>query len=121
HLNYIEGWSSAWQRWNNNLSELGQKHGKRGTNQWLYSKTDQSLKGIKTLAKKDPEKAQAAADQIIRNTYRTLMTRGQKGCFVFCTNPELNAYFEERLQRARTYNDVSPGRVLSVAEDREGY
>ncbi|QOK29809.1 DUF2075 domain-containing protein [Cytobacillus oceanisediminis] len=33
---------------------------------------------MKTLAKMDSEKAQAVADQIIRNTYRTLMTRGQK-------------------------------------------
>jgi uncharacterized protein len=68
------------------------------------------------------QKAQATADQIIRNTYRTLMTRGQKGCFVFCTDPDLNAYFEERLQRTRTYNNnVSPGSVLRVAEDRENY
>ncbi|WP_264740038.1 DUF2075 domain-containing protein [Cytobacillus firmus] len=28
----------------------------------------------------------------MRNTYRTLMTRGQKECFVFCTDPELNAF-----------------------------
>ncbi|EFV77925.1 MULTISPECIES: DNA/RNA helicase domain-containing protein [Cytobacillus] len=41
-------------------------------------KINQSLNGIKTLSKKDSEKAPAAADQIIRNTYRTLMTRGQK-------------------------------------------
>ncbi|WP_152966816.1 DNA/RNA helicase domain-containing protein [Sporosarcina globispora] len=40
---------------------------------------------MKTLAKNDTEKAQAAAAQIIRNTYRTLMTRGQKGCFIFST------------------------------------
>jgi len=37
HLNYIEGWSCIWQRWNNNLSGVDQKHGKRGINQWLYS------------------------------------------------------------------------------------
>lgn len=48
------------------------------------------------------------------------MTRGEKGCFVFCTDPELNAYFEERLQRTTNYNDFSPER-LRVAEDRENY
>ncbi|URM33139.1 DUF2075 domain-containing protein [Cytobacillus firmus] len=101
--------------------DLRYENGQVITDYTKRAKTDQSLKGIKTLAKKDPEKAQAIADQIIRNTYRTLMTRGQKGCFVFCSDPELNAYFEERLQRARIYNDVSPGRVLRVAEDREGY
>ncbi|KML40626.1 DUF2075 domain-containing protein [Cytobacillus firmus] len=101
--------------------DLRYENGQVITDYTKRAKTDQSLKGIKTIAKKDPEKAQAIADQIIRNTYRTLMTRGQKGCFVFCTDPELNAYFEERLQRTRTYNDGSPGRVLRVAEDREDY
>ena len=28
------------------------------------------------------------------------MTRGQKGCFIFCTDPETNAYFQEALQRS---------------------
>ncbi|RSK26078.1 DUF2075 domain-containing protein [Bacillus sp. HMF5848] len=85
------------------------------------AKTDQSLKGIKTLAKSDPEKAQAVADKIIRNTYRTLMTRGQKGCFIYCTDPELNTYFENRLQTTRTYNDLSPDRLLKVAEETGEY
>jgi len=47
------------------------------------AKTDQSLKGIKKMAKENPEEAHAVADQIIRNTYRTLMTRGQKGALFF--------------------------------------
>ncbi|KAF0819233.1 hypothetical protein KIS4809_2076 [Bacillus sp. ZZV12-4809] len=42
-------------------------------------------------------------------------------CFVFCTDPDLNDYFKERLQRARTYNDVSPENALRVAENREVY
>ncbi|KKK39985.1 ATP-binding protein [Mesobacillus campisalis] len=85
------------------------------------AKTDQSLKGIKKMAKENPEEAQKIADQIIRNTYRTLMTRGQKGCFIFCTDPELNAYFRERLRRTSENNDLSPKWELRVAEDREGY
>ncbi|MDZ5710641.1 DUF2075 domain-containing protein [Jeotgalibacillus haloalkalitolerans] len=80
------------------------------------AKTDQSLKGIKTMAKEDPEKAQALADRIIRNTYRTLMTRGQKGCFVFCTNPKLNDYFRERLNKSVDYEDLSPSKASLVAE-----
>lgn len=51
--------------------------------------TDDSLKGIKTMAKADEDKANALADEIIKNTYRTLMTRGMKGCYVYCTNPAL--------------------------------
>ena len=44
------------------------------------AKTDQSLKGIKKLYKENPEFALKEADEIIKNTYRTLMTRGMKGC-----------------------------------------
>ncbi|MBM7648174.1 DUF2075 family protein [Bacillus ectoiniformans] len=84
------------------------------------AKTDQSLKGIKKLAKEQPEEAQALADRIIRNTYRTLMTRGQKGCFIFCTEPELNKYFKERLNKSAAYEDLSP-RAGMVAEDRGRY
>ena len=62
------------------------------------AKTDQSMKGIKGLAKEDPEKANQLADEIIKNTYRTLMTRGMKGCYVYCTDSELATYFKERLK-----------------------
>ena len=59
------------------------------------ARTDQSLKGIKKLYKQDPDKALKEADQIIKNTYRTLMTRGMKGCYVYCTNKELADYLRE--------------------------
>ncbi|MBC7656943.1 MAG: DUF2075 domain-containing protein, partial [Frankiaceae bacterium] len=35
----------------------------------------------------------------IRNTYRTLLTRGLKGCHVFCTDPETQDYFSQRSRR----------------------
>ena len=60
------------------------------------AKTDKSLAGYKTLRKKDPAQADKVADQIIRNTYRTLMTRGMKGCYVYCTDAPLAAYLRER-------------------------
>ncbi|MCR5083342.1 MAG: DUF2075 domain-containing protein [Parasporobacterium sp.] len=61
--------------------------------------TDQSLKGIKTLYKNDPEFALKEADEIIKNTYRTLMTRGMKGCYVYCTDKKLAEYLKERLKK----------------------
>lgn len=63
------------------------------------AKTDQSLKGIKTLYKENPEKALRISDEIIKNTYRTLMTRGMKGCYVYCTNPDLAEYLKMCLNR----------------------
>ncbi|MBC8310127.1 MAG: DUF2075 domain-containing protein [Planctomycetes bacterium] len=56
--------------------------------------SDASMKGFKKLFKTSPEEAIVKADMIIKNTYRTLMTRGQKGCFVFSTDPETNEYLQ---------------------------
>ena len=61
------------------------------------AKTDQSLKGIKKLYKEDPELANKRADEIIRNTYRTLLTRGMKGCYIYCADPGMKAYLRQRL------------------------
>jgi len=61
--------------------------------------TDVSLHGYKKEFKEDPEVATRKADQIIRNTYRTLMTRGMKGCYIYCTDPEVANYFRQRLAR----------------------
>ena len=61
--------------------------------------TDVSLHGYKKELKENPELAEAKADQIIRNTYRTLMTRGMKGCYIYCTDPEVADYFQKRLAR----------------------
>jgi len=63
------------------------------------ARTDQSLKGIQKRMKEDPEEAARQADRIIRNTYRTLMTRGMKGCYIFCTNRSLAEYFHSELAR----------------------
>lgn len=62
------------------------------------AKTDQSLKGIKKLYKEFPEEAQNRADEIIKNTYRTLMTRGMKGCYIYCTDPGMSDYLKKRLE-----------------------
>ena len=61
------------------------------------AKGDQSVKGLKALAKTDPVRARKLSDEIIRNTYRTIMSRGMKGCFVYCTDPALAAHLKERL------------------------
>ena len=61
------------------------------------ARTDQSLKGIKKLYKDSPEEAEKRADEIIKNTYRTLLTRGMKGCYIYCTNEALSQYLRKRL------------------------
>jgi len=83
------------------------------------AKSDASLKGIKTLAKADPEKAQRVADEIIRNTYRVLMTRGMKGCYVFCADGALADYLRSRMPQATSVVRYTPGRpqLPLAAED----
>lgn len=63
------------------------------------AKTDQSIKGLKSMYKKDPEKALKVADRIIKNTYRTLLTRGQKGCYIYCVDEGLKQYLQMRLAK----------------------
>lgn len=62
------------------------------------ARTDQSLKGIKKLYKENPNLALKEADEIIKNTYRTLMTRGMKGCYVYCTDKKLADHLRECLK-----------------------
>ena len=64
------------------------------------AKTDRSLRGYKTAFANDPAAATAKADRIIRNTYRTLMSRGMKGCFVYCTDRETQDWFAARAAEA---------------------
>lgn len=60
------------------------------------ARTDSSIKGYKRLLKEDPEAAATKADAIIKNTYRTLMTRGMKGCYVYFVDKETERYFQSR-------------------------
>ena len=53
------------------------------------AKTDASIKGLKTMLKQNPEEATRRGREIVLNTYRTLLTRGMKGCYVYCTDKEL--------------------------------
>jgi DUF2075 family protein len=74
-------------------------NGKLITNPKGRAKSDKSLNGYVGERKADPERADAKADELIRNTYRTLMSRGMKGCYVYFTKPEVKEYFEERLPK----------------------
>lgn len=59
------------------------------------SKMDSSIKGYKSLLKTNPNKARQMARDIIKNTYRTLMTRGMKGCYVYFCDRGLGQYFKQ--------------------------
>ena len=55
------------------------------------AKTDISLKGCHDRKK---------ADKIIRDTYKTLLTRGQKGCYIYCVDKRLSSYIKKCLKQS---------------------
>lgn len=59
--------------------------------------SDKSLHGWKALVKSNPELAKKRLDSIIKNTYRTLMTRGMKGCYVYFVDKETEEYFKANM------------------------
>lgn len=61
------------------------------------ARTDSSLNGYKKLLKDNPVEANKKADILIKNTYRTLMTRGLKGCYVYCVDKETQKYFKRMM------------------------
>jgi DUF2075 family protein len=67
--------------------------GKLAADSSRRSKQDRSIRGYVTQAKKDPA-IHDTVNRIIRNTYKTLMTRGMKGCYVYCVDTETRDYFK---------------------------
>jgi len=65
------------------------------------SSMDRSISGIKKMMKEDPQEATQLADRIIKNTYRTLLTRGMKGCYVYFCDDALRDHFAAQLSPAR--------------------
>ncbi len=66
------------------------------TNALARSAQDRSVRGYKTWFKRDPESARKAADRVIKNTYRTLMSRGLRSCAVYSDDAETREWFTAR-------------------------
>lgn len=59
---------------------------------------DFSLRGYKEMMKRDPEGTKELVRQIIKNTYRTLMSRGMKGCYLYVIDESLREYIKSRIR-----------------------
>ncbi len=71
--------------------DLRFENGKLITDKTKIAESDKSS-GIRTC------KDKKLADILIKNTYKTLLSRGQKGCFVYCEDKALNEYFKSLLE-----------------------
>ena len=68
------------------------------------AKSDQSLRGWKKELSIDPDATLFKTDQLIRNTYRALMTRGLKGCYLYSVDKETNDYLKNQLPTSNLGN-----------------
>lgn len=76
------------------------------------SSMDRSIRGFKNLLKQNKSGTELFLDKIIKNTYRTLMTRGLKGCFVYCTDSETSSFIKSKLSAIYDIN-----RIVSIAAE----
>lgn len=77
--------------------DLAFRDGKIVTDASRRASSDQSVKGLKKMIKEDRVAGLKLADLIVKNTYRTLMTRGMKGCYVYCADGALATHLRSRL------------------------
>jgi len=83
------------------------------------ARTDSSLKGWKTALREAKDDAAATeavlakVQAIIRNTYKVLLSRGRKGCFVWCADQGLREYLRDRLRLALCTFGTQPAKTAS--------
>lgn len=65
-----------------------------------HGSADPSFKGIKKLYKQDYEKADKIAESLIKNAYRVLLTRGLKGCYIYCDDEPLKEHLKSEISKA---------------------
>jgi len=70
--------------------------------------TDQSIRGLKGRLARDPVGARKLGDTIVRNTYRTLLTRGSKSCTVYCCDKALAEYLKTFARAEQPGEIISP-------------
>ena len=109
-------------------NDLRYENGKIITDYTKRAKIDRnygSFKGMKKLYNNNPIEAAKLEEEIIKNTYRTLLTRGQKGCYIYCADKPLAEYLKSRINRCNgisySIDEDEHYTDLSVAEDSEEY
>lgn len=78
--------------------DLRFENGKVITDRTQRAKSDATIKGLNGN--------EALGDKIIRNTYKTLLSRGQKGCFVYCEDKNLSNYIKKMLALSNRLNKI---------------
>ncbi|WP_349817120.1 DUF2075 domain-containing protein [Acidovorax sp. SUPP1855] len=96
--------------------DLIYRDGRIVTDATKRASSDQSVRGLKKMMAEYPDRARVLADAIVKNTYRTLMTRGMKGCYVYCADASLAAYLRSRLISAPSVANVQKKARIAQVE-----
>jgi hypothetical protein len=99
--------------------DLSYKNNHVVTDAFKRSPNDQSLKGFKAMVAKNPTQAKQIANAIIKNTYRTLMTRGMKGCYVYFCDKALAEHFRDLM--AEKLEETNEIRIEPIVNDDVKY
>jgi DUF2075 family protein len=73
------------------------------------AKGDRSIHGYGKLLLNDRVAGEKKIAEIVRNTYRTLMTRGSRGCYVYSVDPETNKYLRTSMGREQVDESITAG------------
>jgi len=92
-------------------------NGEITTDVYARSKMDQSIRGIKKMIKESPEEAFALARKLILNTYRVLMTRGMKGCYVYFCDNSLSAFVKSKVSKTVYYREDEDYNIAAEPDD----
>jgi DUF2075 family protein len=72
------------------------RDGKVVTDVTRRSRRDKTVSGWRALMQLDQVGTERRLRSIIQNTYRTLMTRGMKGCYIYSDDAETRDWFRTR-------------------------
>ena len=78
-------------------TDMRYEEGKVITDYTKRDRRDTTINGLRT------GKSDELADRIIRNTYKTLLSRGQKGCYVYCQDKALGKYLAARCKETEEF------------------
>jgi DUF2075 family protein len=101
--------------------DLSVRDGKVLTHPEERARHDRSIHGLGTLRRTNADAARKVADEIIKNTYRTLMTRGMKGCYVYFEDKDAADYFKSRIKEhvvepEQPTSEIRPFRVIPASD-----
>lgn len=99
--------------------DISYKDGKIVTDVSSHPAADSAVRGLKARIAKNDIRAFQLSEEIIKNTYRTLMTRGMKGCYVFCCDYKLSEYLKGLLSEVKSQSDEP--RVEAMVADNVKY